>query len=88
MCYKQNEHIDEIRFVAGDIAEIRDLLKSECRIINEFLIQYYAFDLEEMYKYYYPNLIRNQVLIKMEQNSPCDFPASVQHILHLKTQHK
>ena len=38
MCYKQNEQIDEIRFVASDIAEIHDLLKSECRIINEFLI--------------------------------------------------
>ena len=35
MLYNQKEHIDESRFVPGDIAEIHDLLKSDCHIINE-----------------------------------------------------
>ena len=75
--YKQKEHIDESRFVDGDIAEIHDLLKSDCRIINSFLIHYYAFDSEKIYKYYNRNLIRNQGLIKKDQNIYCDFSTSV-----------
>ena len=47
MYYKQNENIDENRFIDGDIKEIRDLLKNECNIINEHLIQYYAFNVEK-----------------------------------------
>ena len=30
-----------------------------------------------MYKYYNPNLIRNQGLIKKDQNIHCDFPTKV-----------
>ena len=77
MFYKQKEHIDESRFVVGDIMEIHDSIKSDCRIINEFLIQYYAFDSEEMYKYYNSNLVQNQGLITKDQNSHYDFPTSV-----------
>ena len=63
MYYKQNENTDERRFIDGDIKGIHDLLKSDCNIINEHLIQYYAFNAEKMYKYFNPNLIRNQGLI-------------------------
>ena len=63
MYYKQNGKTDESRFIDGDIKEIHYLLKSDCNIINEYLIQYYAFNVEKMYKYFNPNLIRNQGLI-------------------------
>ena len=63
MYYKQNENIDENRFIDGDIKEIHDLLKNECNIINEHLIQYYAFNVKKEYMYYTPNSIRKQGLI-------------------------
>ena len=34
MYYKENENIDESRFIGGDIKDIHDLLKSDCNIIN------------------------------------------------------
>ena len=58
--YKQNENIDESRFIDGDIKTIHDLLKGNCNIINGYLIQYYVFNAEKMYKYFNLNLIRNQ----------------------------
>ena len=63
MFYKQNENIDESRFIDGYIKGIHNLLKSDYNLINEHLIKYYAFNVEEMYKYYNPNLIRDQGLI-------------------------
>ena len=47
MYYKQKENIDESRFIDGDIKDIHDLLKSDCNIINEHLIQYYSFNVEK-----------------------------------------
>ena len=35
MYYKQNQNIDESRFIDGDITKIHDLLKSDYNIINE-----------------------------------------------------
>ena len=76
--YKQNENIDENRFIDGDINEIHNLLKSDCNTINEHLIQYYAFNVvEKVYEYYNPNLIRNQGLIKYVPKHYCAFPTSV-----------
>ena len=63
MFYKQNENIDESRFIDGYIKGIHNLLKSDYNLINEHLIKYYAFNVEEMYKYYKQNLIRDQGLI-------------------------
>ena len=63
MYYKQNENIDENMFIDGDIKDIHDLLKSDCNIINEYLIQYYAFNAAKKYKYFDTNLIRNQGLM-------------------------
>ena len=67
MYYKQNQNIDESRFIDGDIKKIHDLLKSDCNIINEHLIKYYACNVQKMYKYFNPNLIRNRGLIKIDQ---------------------
>ena len=50
MYYKQNENIDENRFIDGDIKEIHDLLKNECNIINEHLIHYYVFNVNKYIK--------------------------------------
>ena len=47
MSYKQNKNINESRFITDDISEIHELLKGDCKIINEFLFHYYAFDLEK-----------------------------------------
>ena len=44
MYYKENENIDESRFIGGDIKDIHDLLKSDCNIINKHLIQYCTFN--------------------------------------------
>ena len=77
MYYKQNENIDENRFIEGDIKDILDLLKNDCNIINEHLFQYYAFNVKKNYKYFNPNLIRNQRLIKNDQKTHYDFPTSV-----------
>ena len=59
------------------IQDIHDLLKSDCKIIHEYLIQYYVFNAKKMYKYFNPDLIRNQGLIKNDQKNYCDFPTSV-----------
>ena len=47
MCYKQNKNIDESRLIDEDIKDIHDLLKSDCNIIDEHLIQYYVFNAEK-----------------------------------------
>ena len=52
-------------------------MKSGCNIINEYLVQYYALNVEKAYKYYNPNLMRNQGLIKDEQDTHCNFKTSV-----------
>ena len=48
MYYKQNENIDESRYIDGNIKEIYDLLKNDWNIINEYLIQYYAFNVKNV----------------------------------------
>ena len=42
--YKENENIDQRRFIGEDIKDIHDLLKCDCNIINKHLIQYYTFN--------------------------------------------
>ena len=64
MYQKQNENMDKSKFNDGDIKEIHNLSNNDCNIINEHLIQYYTLNVEKHYKYYNPNLIRNQELIK------------------------
>ena len=75
MFYKQKEIIYERRFITGDISETHELLKNDCKIINEFLSHYYA--IWKNYKYYNSNLIENQEFIKNDQKNHCDFPTSV-----------
>ena len=50
--------------------------KDDRSIVRKICIDV-AFNSEKMYKYYNPNLIRNQGLIKKGQNVYCDFPTSV-----------
>ena len=64
------------RFVDGDISQIRTLLKSDCNIINLHLETNYNFDRNNKYKYYNPNLIRNNGQIKKDQTLHCDFKTS------------
>ena len=52
---QQNENIDESRFIEKNI--------KDCNIINEYLIQNYAFNDGKIYKYYNSNSVRNQGLI-------------------------
>ena len=75
MFYKQKEIIYESRFITGDISETHELLKNDCKIINEFLSHYYA--IWKNYKYYNSNLIGNQGFIKNDQKNHFDFPTSV-----------
>ena len=59
------------------IVELRDLLKTDCEVINDHLIEYYNFDDINHYKYYNPNLIRNYGNVKNDQSLHLDFPKSL-----------
>ena len=72
--------MDKSKFNDGDIKEIHNLSNNDCNIINEHLIQYYTLNVEKHYKYYNPNLIRNQELIK---NDPKIIVTSQQVLKHL-----
>ena len=65
--YKQSENIHDSRFIDGNISEIHALLKNYCNIINLHLERNYNFDRNNKDKYYNPNLIRNNGLIKKDQ---------------------
>ena len=67
MCYKQSDNIHDSRFIDGDMFQIHALLKSDCNIINLHLETNYIFERNNKYKYYNPNLIRNNGLIKKDQ---------------------
>ena len=64
MFYKQSENDHDSRFVDKDISKIHELLQSDYNIINVHLEKYYKFDSDITYKYYNPNLIRSNRLIK------------------------
>ena len=77
MFYKQLENIHDTRFNDGDISQIHALLKSDCIIINLHLETNYNFDRNNKYKYYNPNLIRNNGQIKKDQILHCAFKTSI-----------
>ena len=77
MFYNQSENICDSRFIDGNISEIHALLKSDCNITNLHLETNYNFDRNNKYKYYNPNLIRNNGLIKKDQQEHCDFQTSI-----------
>ena len=77
MSHKQSENIHDSRFIGGNISEIHALLKSYCNIIKLHLETNYNFDSDNKYKYYNPNLIRNNGLGKKYQHVHCDFQASI-----------
>ena len=60
----------------GNISKIHTLSKSNCNIINLHLEINYNFDRNNKYKYYNPNLIRNNGQMKKYQPLHCDFPKS------------
>ena len=53
------------------------ILQSNCNIINVHLEKYYNFDSDKKYKYYNPNLIRNNGLISKNQQIHCNFLSSI-----------
>ena len=71
----ENDH--DLRFIDKDISEIHELLQGDCNIINFHLEKYYKFDSDNKYKYYNPNLIRNNGLIKKYQHIHLDFQTSI-----------
>ena len=73
MFYKQSENIHDSKFIDGNISEIHALLNSDCNIINLYLETNYNFDRNNKYTYYSSNLIRNNALIKKDQQVHCDF---------------
>ena len=79
MYYKKTNNIsDDTRFVKPNhISEIHDLLKDDCQVINDHLIEFYDFDDNNLYKCYNPNLIRNHGNVKIDQTLHCDYPRSV-----------
>ena len=66
MFYKQSENIYDSRFIDGDISQNHKLLKIDCNMINLHLETNYNFDINNTYKYYNPNLIRNNGQIKKD----------------------
>ena len=77
MFYKQTENIHDSRFIDNDISQIHELLKIDCDTINLHLEKNYNFDINNKYKYYNPNLIRNNGQIKKDQVLHCDFKTSL-----------
>ena len=77
MFYTQSENDHNSRFVDRNISEIHELLQSDCNIINVHLEKYYNFDSDKKYKYYNPNLIRNNGLISKNQQIHCNFLSSI-----------
>ena len=76
--YKQSLNNHDTRFLGNtSIVELHDLLKNDCGVINDHLIEYYNFDDINFYKYYNPNLIRNHGNVKNDQSLHLDFPKSV-----------
>ena len=72
--YKQSENGHDSRSIDKDISEIHELLHSDCNIINFHLKKKnYKFDSDNRYNYYNLNLIRNNGLIKKDQQIHCDF---------------
>ena len=75
--YKQSENIHDSRFIDGNISQIHTLLKSDCNIKHLHLKTKYNFDRNNKYTCYNPNLIRNNGLIKKDQQLHCDFQTSI-----------
>ena len=71
--YKQSENDYDSRFIDKDISKIHEILQSHCNIINVYLKKYYKFDSDKNYKYYNPNLIRNNRIIKEDHQIIRDF---------------
>ena len=78
MYYKQSFNNHDTRFLRKTpIVELHDLLKKDCQVINDHLIEYYNFDDNNLYKYYNPNLIRNHENMETDQSLHLDFSKSV-----------
>ena len=78
MYYKQSFNVNDTRFVENEYIEvIHDLLKKDCEVINDHLIDYYDFDDTNHYKYYNPNRIRNHGCVKIDQTLHLDIPKSL-----------
>ena len=73
MFYNQSENLNDSRFSDGNISKDHELLKSDCNIIHFYLETNFKFDSDNKYKYYNPDLIRNNGLIKKDQQIHCDF---------------
>ena len=78
MYYKQSYNVNDTRFVENESIElVHDLLKKDCEVINDHLIDYYNFDGINHYKYYNPNVMRNHGYVKYDQMLHLDFPKSL-----------
>ena len=76
--YKQSFNNHNTRFLRPTpIVELHDLLKYDCQVINDHLIEYYDFDDNNLYKYHNPNLIRNYGNVKNDQSLHLNFQPSV-----------
>ena len=64
MFYNQSENLNDSRFSDGNISKDHELLRSDCNIIHFYLETNFKFDSDNKYKYYNPDLIRNNGLIK------------------------
>ena len=58
------------------MSQIHELLQSNCNIISFHLKKNYKFDSDKRYKYYNPNLIRNNGLIKKDHFQTSIMPCS------------
>ena len=77
MFYKLSENIHDSRFIDNDISQIHEMLKIDYDTINLHLGKNYNFDINNKYKYYDPNLIRNNGQIKKDQVLHCDLKTSI-----------
>ena len=75
MLYGMQDHSHDQRFCETlDLeADIPSIFQSDCDVINHHLNVFYNFDHEQKYKYFLPNIIRNNGYVHSDQVPHLDY---------------
>jgi len=75
MLYGMQDHSHDQRFCETlDLeADIPSIFQSHCDVINHHLNVFYNFDHEKKYKYFLPNIIRNNGYVHLDQVPHLDY---------------
>ena len=75
MLYGMQDYSHDKRFCETlDLeADISSIFQSDCDVINHHLNVFYNFDNEKKYKYFLPNIIRNNGYVHLDQVPHLDY---------------